>query len=487
MRPNVMGSIFWTVQFVNFCIVASRTLGSYDSCPCVPSTGCPDDFQLSIDNQVLILPCESRNLVRCCSTKPRSIESARASELPRNSESTLLKINEAEAGTTELNISMHIKENIEGDVTTESHGTEDLDNNVAAETSESKSMDSTDVNRVPLQHPRTELPPKPRLAIAKAQNEEIPNSPRTVSFTASKDRQVKNGRLATPIQPFQPDEDESDILDFIREVKFFESRRTVPKQPDLLQNIPRRINSAPSKAVILNKGYFNMNVRVLSTAKRLSEKMSDLAKQKTLLEAALTPDRVSAQATNENASSVSELDVAQRDDTSIRNLPHPEDTDDVKRVARSHASEPNEEPEEDRRSKSLSPRAKTGNQVEAETVPVKPFKRPPRILPVRHLSKEETDSTKFTSSRERAISLFNKSNESRRKQVSLLANRNDSNFSKINSSKSSSSTTEQTETETLIETESSTDGSVNLLIEENVHRSSDAVREDVEKKVNKDV
>ncbi|XP_076653749.1 uncharacterized protein LOC143359598 isoform X2 [Halictus rubicundus] len=405
----------------------------------------------------------------------------------------LLKINETGADTTELNILMHIEENVEEDVTTESQAslevptsdvpvnireTEDL-GNVDAGTPESKNdastdsvgdsgevtqnilngMGFTDVNQIPLRHPKAELPPKPRLALVETQNEEIPNSPRSV--TSSEDHQMKKARLETPIRPFQQDEEESDVLDLIRAVKFFESRRTVPKQPDLLLNIPRRINFAPSGAVVLSKGYFNTNLRVLSAANRLSEKMSDLAKQKTLLETALTPDRVSAQATNENASSVSELDVAQRDDTSIRNLSHPEDVDDVKRVARSHASEPNEEPKEDRRSKSLSPRAKTGNQADAEAVPLKPFKRPPRVLPVRHLSKEETDSNKFASSRERAISLFNKSNENRRKQVSLLANRNDSNLSKINSSKSSSTTTEETESST-------SDGSVNLLIEENV-------------------
>ncbi|XP_033321758.2 uncharacterized protein LOC117217946 [Megalopta genalis] len=500
MKPIALGCIFWTVQFVNIYIVASRTLGSDDSCPCVPSTKCSVDVQLVVDKQVLILPCESRDLVRCCSTVPRSIESARAIVSPWDSKNTLSQTYETETVSTELNIPTHIEDSVEEDETTESRtnvpflevstwdipvniheaeGLNDEDKNAdesktatsANSTDESTEMTqnvqdgmgTTDVNQVPLHHPRTESPPASRLV--EIQKKKLSNSRRTVSSTASKDVKqglqiTKKGRLASPVQLFQLDEGEPYVEDLIREVRVFESRRTAPRRPDLLLNTARRINFVTSKAVVLNKSYFNTNLRVLPTAKSTSEKVSDLVKQKTLLETVLTPDGVSAQAINENASSVSELDMAQRDDTSIRNLSHPEDIDDVKRVARSHASEPNEEPKGGRTSKSLSSRAKKGNQMEAEAASVKPFKRPPRVLPVRHLSKEENDSNKFANSRERAISLFNKSNEARRKQVSLLANRNDSTLTKTNSSKSNSTTSDE------IETGSSLDGKVNLLIKE---------------------
>ncbi|XP_078045299.1 uncharacterized protein LOC144474384 [Augochlora pura] len=523
MKPSVLGYVFWTVQFINICIVASRTLGSDDSCPCVPSTKCSNDVQLFVDNQVLILPCESRDLVRCCSTVPRSIEAARAIESPWDSENTLSQRNETGTVATALNIPTHIEDSVEKNKTTESqstnvpfleafawdipvniHEAEDLNgedknadeskNTTAVNSTDGSTemtqnvqdgMGTTDVKQVLLHHPRTELPPATRLV--ETQNEKFSNSRRTVSSTASEDVKQgfqikKKGRLAMPVQLFQLDAGEPYVEDLIREVRVFESRRTAPRRPDLLMNTARRINFVTSKAVVLNKSYFNTNLRVLSTAKSTSEKVSDLVKQKTLLETALTPDGVSAQAINENASSVSELDVTQRDDTSIRNLSHPEDIDDVKRVARSHASEPNEEPEVGRTSKSLSSRAKIENQMDAEDTSVKPFKRPPRVLPVRHLSKEENGTNKFANSRERAISLFNKSNEVRRKQVSLLANRNDSILSKMNSLKSNSTTSEEIETES-----SSLDGKVNLLIKENVPELSDEGHENVEKQENENV
>ncbi|XP_031844602.2 uncharacterized protein LOC116432206 isoform X1 [Nomia melanderi] len=480
MKLNAIGCVLWAV-LVDFSVVTPRTLESNDSCPCVSSAECSEKSRLFFNNvQVLILPCEDKNLVRCCSTVARSIEAAHTNgslwESKNEVDSKISSTQEiVEEPTSMMQISVPSLEESAWDVpVNESEGLDD------ASTVESKNVTRTDpaedsaevtqklrsdaivknVNQVPLQHPRKEFLSEPRLIHGKILSNTVTSASSISNFRASGSAvrgnlEPKRTGQTVPVS-LAHDEDDSYVLDLIYKVKNFESRRTVPKQPDLLLDSVGEARLAPPDAVVLNNGYFNMKLRVLPAARRLSEKMSDPLEQKTSLEKALTLDRVSAQATNENASPLSELDVAERDDTSNGNLSHPEDVEDVKRVARSHASEPNEETPG-----FSSPVSEAASQTEAEAAPTKRFRRPPRVLPFRNLHNEEHGSGKFANSQERARSLFDKSNEMRRKQVSLLINRNDSSPKKSGSMKANYSSTERTGNEG-----SSSESSVDLSTEE---------------------
>ncbi|CAL7947719.1 unnamed protein product [Xylocopa violacea] len=76
MNQNATRRFFWAMLFTSFCTVIPKILTSDNSCPCSLSSECPDDSQLLHESsQVLILPCESERLIRCCSLIPRPIES----------------------------------------------------------------------------------------------------------------------------------------------------------------------------------------------------------------------------------------------------------------------------------------------------------------------------------------------------------------------------------------------------------------------------
>ncbi|XP_043253742.1 uncharacterized protein LOC122398148 [Colletes gigas] len=89
MKPNTIGRIFWIVQFIDICI-SSRILTTVDSCPCHPPSECLNTSEISYNiRQVLILPCESEDVVRCCSIVSKPIESADTSGSLQDQENKL--------------------------------------------------------------------------------------------------------------------------------------------------------------------------------------------------------------------------------------------------------------------------------------------------------------------------------------------------------------------------------------------------------------
>lgn len=474
--------------FADFSVVTPWALEPDAPCLCVSSAECSDESELI--TEVSILLCKDKNLVLCCPKVTRPIGSAHTNGSLRESRSVVeSKISAQtqdileEDPTSTMQTSVPFLEESTWDVPMdESEGLNDTDTSTvesknvthmdpaedSAEVTQKLESDTVikNVNQVLLQHRRKEFLSKPRLIHGKILSNRVTNAPSIFDFRASENMirdnlEAKKISQSMPVSLVQGDEDDSNVLNLIHEVRSFESRRTVPKQPDLLMDSVRETKSVPPDTVVLKNSYFDIKPRVLPATKRLPEKMSDLLEQKTSLEKALTLDVVSAQATNENASPLSELDVAERDDTSNGNLSYPEDVEDVKRVARSHASEPNEETTRSTFSTASSPISETASQTETEAASMKRFRRPPRVLPLRNLPNEEHGSNKFANSKERARSLFDKSNETRRKQVSHFINRNDPNPKKLNSMKVSHSTTEKIGNEG-----SSSENSVGLLTEE---------------------
>lgn len=247
------------------------------------------------------------------------------------------------------------------------------------------------------------------------------------------------------VEPFVEDEEEQlYVQGLIDQATHFESFRIFPKKPVPfpIRNSKQREEEvpvgkaafvAPGKA-ILNRGYHSAaSFKLPSIPKSVPEKIGDPLERKTSLGVAVTLDEASTRATNENTSPTRRLDDG---DILVRHLSDPEDQENIKRVARSHALETDSNDFSDFSkiiNRTSSPIAE--NEM-TEIGAIRRFKRPPRILPTRNLQSQGFDSSKYVSSKERARSLFQKSNETRRKQVSFIINRNESNTKKLNSSDS---------------------------------------------------
>lgn len=356
-----------------------------------------------------MLPCESDGLTRCCSTIPKAIESANARGSRRN------------------------------EVVPEPESTRKLASVGVFEISEES----------------TYAP----VSFAKAEDTE------TTFTNAESNRELQPihermlNRIVTP-PPFPEQYRSEDKLvkqeivsyaeedqDLIQQATSFESFRTFPKKPVSLpftdSESEEQKSARDANSLIPGKVFFNSDYRseFSSIPKRVAEESSDPLGRKTSLGTLLTLDGASTRAVNENASSSSGLD----DDTSISGLSEAEDAENIKRVARSHDSELDERSAEETRNFSYVDNASASTKLdEKKEVPLaKGFKRPPRVLPIRNLRSEERASGKFASSKERAKSLFDKSNEARRKQVSFIINRNDPRMKKFRTANRDSTSTQR--------------------------------------------
>lgn len=499
-----------------------QTLATDDSCPCRPANQCPNRSEFRYNNsQVLILPCESESLARCCSIVPKPIESAYTNG-PFQDHRNRLEANDETDTETDANEilsvsdSMYVGENLEvrSSVPSLEISSSDApvlslnvrfseDHRANTDTVEEKSVDRTVPSGSHANASRTvknlvnftNANKESSLQLLKPRQRYVGTVKKIETSTPTPVKQEESitrvsDRFVTSDVPrfTQNNEEESYIKVLIDQATNFESYRTSSRQAVLFQNRDSKAQKRTSLAgridppirgeAILNKAYRPKAIFELpSIPKSVTEKINGHLEQKTSLEIPLTLDEVSTRATNENASSVSKLDSLQRDDTLIRNLSHPEDTENVKRVSRSGGSVFNEESKVETTEGSFnSSNSSSVSNVNAETVDqdqtkatqARRFKRPPRILPTKNLRSEENASNKFTNSRQRGRSLFDILSERRKKHASIIINRSNSSLKKFAPVNDNSTSAEEREN-----VNGSSDNNVNLLSIEEDTRSID--------------
>ncbi|XP_076675248.1 uncharacterized protein LOC143372661 [Andrena cerasifolii] len=481
MRLNAIRPLFWAVQLFNLCAVAPWIITVDDTCPCSRPDQCPNDSRVAFKNsQVIKLPCENEQLVRCCSSVRRPIESliVRGSPARSKQENDIVK---KYADTSLLKEETRVSEVVHAAGTSDEYSETTLQSTVPsvkesstdarvpslnAQLSESNDkieVNATrddDVDRATKSNAETLQSAKSDTSVGVDQKPTLKNRQMLSKLRPMHVRVLNRGQATTQseqsggkksdefvrpeIKPFVQDEEEQlYVQGLIDEAKHFESFRTLPKEsvPFPIRNSKQREEEvvagktdfvAPGKPILNRGNHSPAGFKLPSIPKSVPEKIGDHLERKTSLGVAVTLDEASTRATNENTSPTRRLD----DDTLVRHLLHPEDEENIKRVARSHGLETDSNDLSDF-SKSMS---RTSSPIaDDETTGVgaiRRFKRPPRILPMRNLQSQESDSSKYASSKERAKSLFQKSNETRRKHVSFIINRNESNAKKLNSSDS---------------------------------------------------
>ena len=501
MMLNAIGPLFWAVQLFNLCAVAPWSISLDDTCPCSTPDQCPNDSRVLFKNrQVTKVPCENEQLVRCCSLVGRPIESGivRRAPVSIGQENEIVKENGmVTEHSAEISSLLEEKTSVSDMVLQAEGTTEEYSETTLQSTVPSVEESSTDAALVPslntqlsenndkievnatgdgdvdratksdakmLQSVKNEASAgvdrkttlekgkmfsEPRLTHARVFN----RGQGTRQFEQS-GRKKSNEFVRPEIEPFvQDEEDPLYVQDLIDEATHFESFRTIPKETVTfpIRNSKQREeifvgkeNFVASGKAILNRGYHSAaSFELPSIPKSVPEKIGDPLVRKTSLRVAVTLDEASTRATNENTRPTRRL--VDYDDTLVRHLSDPEDEENIKRVARSHTLETDSNDFSDF-SKSMN---RTSSPIAEDEMTrigtMRRFKRPPRILPTRNLRSQEFDSSKYASSKERTRSLFQKSNETRRKQVSFIVNRNESNPKKLNSSDSDFPSTKKVE------------------------------------------